>query len=113
MYMGSCLFMFGVPLKMDVLGTSADLYSSFWLGILYFTCGVLYVLAEREPTKKIITASLALSIIATLGTIFAAIEFIKAMVQISVSRFFRVSGEDYTTNYTTTLQGVTAVDQHY
>ncbi|KAI4878647.1 hypothetical protein NFI96_026921, partial [Prochilodus magdalenae] len=110
MYMGSCLFMFGVPMKMDVLDNSTDLYSSFWLGILYFTCGVLYVLAEREPTKKIITASLALSIISTLGTIFAAVNFIKGLVPI-YGPHYGFNFEDH--NYTSMPQEEIAAEQHY
>lgn len=84
MFMGSCLFMFGIPLKMDTSAeTNTDIYSSFWLGILYFICGLLYVLAEREPTKKIITASFALSILSTIGSAVAAIDFIVAMLFIT------------------------------
>uniref|UniRef100_A0A8B9JGZ1 Si:ch1073-291c23.2 n=1 Tax=Astyanax mexicanus TaxID=7994 RepID=A0A8B9JGZ1_ASTMX len=80
MFMGSCMFMFGVPLRKDRAGQSnADSYSSFWLGILYFICGLLYVLSEREPTKKIITASFALSILSVIGSAVAAIDFISAM----------------------------------
>uniref|UniRef100_A0A3B1KH31 Si:ch1073-291c23.2 n=1 Tax=Astyanax mexicanus TaxID=7994 RepID=A0A3B1KH31_ASTMX len=80
MFMGSCMFMFGVPLRKDGAGQSnADSYSSFWLGILYFICGLLYVLSEREPTKKIITASFALSILSVIGSAVAAIDFISAM----------------------------------
>uniref|UniRef100_A0AAR2L181 Uncharacterized protein n=1 Tax=Pygocentrus nattereri TaxID=42514 RepID=A0AAR2L181_PYGNA len=103
--MGFGLFLFGIPLKTDTVDNLSDIYSSFWLGFLYLTCGVLYILAERKPTKKImtwisaplhrlitpdVTASLALSIVSTLGSIFAAIDFIKAMVVISYSRHYRL-----------------------
>ncbi|KAL6466374.1 hypothetical protein MHYP_G00241780 [Metynnis hypsauchen] len=87
--MGSGLFLFGIPVEMDTLDNS-DIYSYFWLGILYFTCGVLYILAERQPTKKIVTASLALSIISILGSIFAAIDFIIVMVVISRSHQYHL-----------------------
>ncbi|XP_036439170.1 uncharacterized protein si:ch1073-291c23.2 [Colossoma macropomum] len=108
--MGSCLFMFGIPPKMDTLESSSDIYSSFWLGILYFTCGVLYILAEREPTKKIVTASLALSIISILGSIFAAFDFIKAMVVISQNHYYRLYST-YSPDNHTELEPV--VEQHY
>ncbi|XP_072526554.1 uncharacterized protein [Salminus brasiliensis] len=89
MFMGAGLFMFGIPLKMDIaMDTSADIYSSFWLGILYFTCGVLYILSERQPSKKIITASFALSILSTLGSIVASIDFITALSFSSYHHFF-------------------------
>ncbi|XP_056326855.1 uncharacterized protein LOC130239610 isoform X3 [Danio aesculapii] len=36
-------------------------------------CGLLYILSERNPSKKMITASLALSIVSTFGVIFAVL----------------------------------------
>ncbi|KAL7855444.1 hypothetical protein AOLI_G00190480 [Acnodon oligacanthus] len=107
--MGCCLFMFGIPLKMEVLDNSSNLYSSFWLGILYFMCGVVYILAERGPTKKTVTASLALSIISILGSIFAAIDFIKGLVFTSVSYRFRMY--DLYSYNVTHLHSV--VERHY
>ncbi|XP_060772864.1 membrane-spanning 4-domains subfamily A member 15 [Neoarius graeffei] len=79
LFLGLCLFMFGIPLKGETMETSADLYSPFWLGILYFICGVLYIQSERNTTKKIVTISFALSIIAILGTVVGAIIFIKVL----------------------------------
>uniref|UniRef100_A0A8B9JHF1 Si:ch1073-291c23.2 n=1 Tax=Astyanax mexicanus TaxID=7994 RepID=A0A8B9JHF1_ASTMX len=80
MFMGSCMFIFGIPMRKDMsLEIQADIYSSFWLGILYFICGLLYIQSEREPTKKIITASFALSILSVIGSAVAAIDFISAM----------------------------------
>ncbi|KAL7841836.1 hypothetical protein SRHO_G00255270 [Serrasalmus rhombeus] len=108
--MGFGLFLFGIPLKMDTVDNSSDIYSSFWLGFLYLTCGVLYILAERKPTKKIVTASLALSIVSTLGSIFAAIDFIKAMVVISHSHQYRLYNL-YESENITELEAV--VEQRY
>ncbi|KAG7314063.1 hypothetical protein KOW79_022559 [Hemibagrus wyckioides] len=83
LFLGLCLFMFGIPLKGDNLETSAESYSPFWLGILYFICGILYIQSERNTTKKIVTISLAFSIIAILGTIVAVIIFIKSLASYS------------------------------
>ncbi|KAF5895640.1 membrane-spanning 4-domains subfamily A member 15-like, partial [Clarias magur] len=80
LFLGLCLFIFGIPLKHDIAETSAETYSPFWLGILYFICGILYIQSERNPTKKIVTISLALSIIAILGTIIGAIIFSKTLI---------------------------------
>ncbi|XP_048061989.1 uncharacterized protein si:ch1073-291c23.2 isoform X1 [Megalobrama amblycephala] len=79
--MGICLFMFGIVIdvRSDVT-TSADMYSPFWLGTLFFICGLLYILSERNPSKKIITASFALSIISTIGAICACVDFSRAIV---------------------------------
>ncbi|XP_009305305.1 uncharacterized protein isoform X4 [Danio rerio] len=46
----------------------------------FCVCGVLYILSERSPSKKIITASFALSIISTIGVVSACMDFIKSMV---------------------------------
>ncbi|NP_001314733.1 uncharacterized protein isoform X1 [Danio rerio] len=79
--MGVGLFLFGIPMTVhtDIM-TSADVFSPFWLGILFCVCGVLYILSERSPSKKIITASFALSIISTIGVVSACMDFIKSMV---------------------------------
>ncbi|XP_052007248.1 membrane-spanning 4-domains subfamily A member 4D [Xyrauchen texanus] len=72
MMMGVCLFMFGMNMELDdTIYVIEDLYCPFWLGTLFFICGLLYILSERNPTKKIITASFALSIVSTFGVIFA------------------------------------------
>ncbi|XP_008287102.1 uncharacterized protein LOC103362507 [Stegastes partitus] len=41
---------------------------SLLMGILFIICGILYILTEHNPTKKTVTISLALSIIAILVT---------------------------------------------
>ncbi|XP_056326852.1 membrane-spanning 4-domains subfamily A member 4D-like isoform X1 [Danio aesculapii] len=70
--MGVCLFMFGIPMTTpkDMM---TDQFSPFFLGVLFCICGLLYILSERNPSKKMITASLALSIVSTFGVIFAVL----------------------------------------
>ncbi|XP_060720359.1 membrane-spanning 4-domains subfamily A member 15 [Tachysurus vachellii] len=80
LFLGLCMFLFGIPVNEDVLESSTDMYSPFWLGTMYFICGVLYIQSERNTTKKIVTISLAFSIISILGTIVGAIKFIKVLV---------------------------------
>ncbi|XP_046699444.1 membrane-spanning 4-domains subfamily A member 4A [Silurus meridionalis] len=79
LFLGLCLFLFGIPLKGGYLDTSSDSYCPFWLGILYFICGILYILSERNTTKKTVTISFAFSIIAILGTIVGVIIFSKGV----------------------------------
>ncbi|XP_056126101.1 membrane-spanning 4-domains subfamily A member 4D isoform X2 [Rhinichthys klamathensis goyatoka] len=81
--MAVCLIMFGIAMNVqsDAM-TSADMYTPFWLAILFFICGVLYILCERNPSKKIITASLALSIISTIGVFCACVGFARAITGI-------------------------------
>ncbi|XP_030626842.1 uncharacterized protein si:ch1073-291c23.2 [Chanos chanos] len=78
--LGSSMFIFGIPLKRDWMESSADFYSSFWMGILFGTCGILYILSERNPTKKIVAASMAVGIIAIVGVLFACVQFVRAML---------------------------------
>ncbi|KAF4105373.1 membrane-spanning 4-domains subfamily A member 15-like [Onychostoma macrolepis] len=79
--MGIGLFMFGIPMNVDSDAlTSVELLTPFWLGILFFICGLLYILSERNPSKKMITASFALSIISVIGVLPALVEFSRAIV---------------------------------
>ncbi|XP_042624226.1 uncharacterized protein LOC122147142 [Cyprinus carpio] len=82
--MGLGLFMFGIPMNTQSYApTSAEQFSPLWLGILFFICGLLYILSERNLSKKIsITASLALSIISITGVLSALVEFSRAIVGI-------------------------------
>ncbi|KAF4105374.1 membrane-spanning 4-domains subfamily A member 15-like isoform X2 [Onychostoma macrolepis] len=78
--MGIGLFMFGIPMNVDSDAlTSVELLTPFWLGILFFICGLLYILSERNPSKKMITASFALSIISVIGVLPALVEFSRAI----------------------------------
>ncbi|KAK2896293.1 hypothetical protein Q8A67_010781 [Cirrhinus molitorella] len=81
--MGIGLFMFGIPMNMERdAPTSAEQFTPFWLGILFLICGVLYILSERNPSKKLITASLALSIISVIGALSAIIDFFRSIAGI-------------------------------
>ncbi|XP_028843956.1 uncharacterized protein LOC114795198 [Denticeps clupeoides] len=83
--LGGSLFIMGIPLKMDDTNSSADAFSSFWLGLLFITCGILYIQAELKISKKIVTASLALSIISILGAVTAFFEFLKSIIYTTYS----------------------------
>ncbi|CAB1338547.1 unnamed protein product, partial [Coregonus sp. 'balchen'] len=81
LFMGSSLFILGIPMRLDTLTSSADTFTAFWLGILFIIPGLLYVLAENNPSKQLVTASLALSIISMLGVTVAFFEFLKGIVE--------------------------------
>ncbi|KAK6301518.1 hypothetical protein J4Q44_G00275710 [Coregonus suidteri] len=68
-------------MRLDTLTSSADTFTAFWLGILFIIPGLLYVLAENNPSKQLVTASLALSIISMLGVTVAFFEFLKGIVE--------------------------------
>ncbi|XP_059374203.1 membrane-spanning 4-domains subfamily A member 15-like, partial [Carassius carassius] len=82
--MGIGLFMFGIPMTtQSYVPTLDEQFTPFWIGILFFICGLLYILSERNPSKKIITASLALNIISIIGVLFALLEFSRVIVAIN------------------------------
>ncbi|XP_073691357.1 membrane-spanning 4-domains subfamily A member 4D [Garra rufa] len=81
--MGVGMFLFGIPMNVHTdAHTSAEQFTPFWLGILFFICGLLYILSERNPSKKLITASFALSIISVIGALSAMIDFSRGIVGI-------------------------------
>ncbi|XP_052469736.1 uncharacterized protein LOC128026526 isoform X1 [Carassius gibelio] len=82
--MGIGLFMFGIPMTSEsFIPTLEEQFTPFWIGILFFICGLLYILSERNPSKKIITASLALNIISIIGVLIALLEFSRVIVEIN------------------------------
>uniref|UniRef100_A0A8C6SF30 Uncharacterized protein n=1 Tax=Neogobius melanostomus TaxID=47308 RepID=A0A8C6SF30_9GOBI len=48
----------------------------FIQGALYIICGILYILTEHNPTKKMVTISLALSIVTLLGTLWMLLHIV-------------------------------------
>ncbi|XP_077376036.1 uncharacterized protein LOC144017916 [Festucalex cinctus] len=49
------------------------------VGAMFIICGILYIITEHNPTKQTVTISLALSIVATLVSIWTAIMVIPTM----------------------------------
>ncbi|XP_071400520.1 uncharacterized protein [Centroberyx affinis] len=67
----------------------------FWLGALFITCGILYILTEHNPTKKTVTISLALSIVALLGAFWAAfMSILPSMAHSSYLRSYEIIHHD-------------------
>lgn len=68
--MGSAFFTFTIAImeeRMDHF-VWTTIPPGFTEGTLFIICGILYILTEHNPTKKTVTVSLALSIVAVLGT---------------------------------------------
>ncbi|XP_026135084.1 membrane-spanning 4-domains subfamily A member 15-like isoform X2 [Carassius auratus] len=97
--MGIGLFMFGIPITTESYIQILEEQKSstpFWIGTLFFICGLLYILSERNPSKKIITASLALNIISIIGVLIALVEFYKAIDEINyIVKYFNFEGQKY------------------
>ncbi|NP_001135330.1 membrane-spanning 4-domains subfamily A member 15 isoform X2 [Salmo salar] len=109
MFMGSSLFILGIPMRLDTLKSSAEIFTPFWLGILFIISGLLYVLTEKNPSKQLVTASLALSIISMLGVTVAFFEFLKGILRIQESHD---SYDYYHEDYNATESGRVAALWH-
>ncbi|XP_059421566.1 membrane-spanning 4-domains subfamily A member 4D-like [Carassius carassius] len=112
--MGIGLFMFAIPMnvKSDA-PISAEQFTPFWLGILFFICGLLYILSERNPSKKIITASLALSIISVIGVLSSLVEFSRAIIGADQIYWSMRLTHETDTNETDTEEEDIYIEQHY
>ncbi|XP_040900306.1 uncharacterized protein si:ch1073-291c23.2 [Toxotes jaculatrix] len=52
----------------------------FLLGTLFIICGILYILTEHNPTKKTVTLSLALTIVAILGAFWTILHILPDII---------------------------------
>ncbi|XP_048864171.1 uncharacterized protein LOC125738817 isoform X2 [Brienomyrus brachyistius] len=82
LFLGVTQFITGIPMKCDITRNSTNIYSSFWLGILFSICGIIYIISEKRVSKKMVTASLAISIISTLGAIKAFMDYVHYMIRL-------------------------------
>ncbi|XP_053290940.1 uncharacterized protein LOC128451152 isoform X1 [Pleuronectes platessa] len=57
-------------------------------GILFIICGIMYILAEHNPTKKTVTISLALSIVSILATLGTDFYFLPDLIQTHYYRHY-------------------------
>ncbi|KAK7913128.1 hypothetical protein WMY93_013339 [Mugilogobius chulae] len=77
----------------------------FLQGTLYTICGILYILTEHNPTKKLVTICLALSIVTLLGTLWTILHIVPDLAHGPYSRDYEYMHENITdTEYFTTLQ---------
>ncbi|XP_041645449.1 uncharacterized protein LOC121511006 [Cheilinus undulatus] len=68
------------------------------VGLMFIACGILYVLTEHNPTKKTVTISLALSIVAILGTCWTLLQMIPEIIHNAHYRYFEYMEENMTDN---------------
>ncbi|XP_043984039.1 membrane-spanning 4-domains subfamily A member 4D-like [Gambusia affinis] len=59
----------GCAMANNDMETSFIIYIPFWQGTLFITCGVLSIYTELHPSKKMVTASLAMYVVSLLGII--------------------------------------------
>ncbi|XP_006638231.1 uncharacterized protein [Lepisosteus oculatus] len=67
LFLGCGHFVLGIPLRMDNTENSSTTFSTFWMGIMYITAGLLCIFCENKPSKKLVTACLSVSIVSILG----------------------------------------------
>ncbi|XP_072565425.1 uncharacterized protein [Paramormyrops kingsleyae] len=54
LFLGGTQFITGIPMKRDITRNSTNIYSSFWLGILFSICGIIYIISEKRVSKKML-----------------------------------------------------------
>uniref|UniRef100_A0A8C9VWE9 Membrane-spanning 4-domains subfamily A member 15-like n=1 Tax=Scleropages formosus TaxID=113540 RepID=A0A8C9VWE9_SCLFO len=77
--LGTSQFLIGIPMKIDLLENSSQSYTQFWLGILFIATGILYILSAKSPSKKLVTASMAVSIVSIIATVLSFFEYLMSM----------------------------------
>uniref|UniRef100_A0A8C9RV61 Membrane-spanning 4-domains subfamily A member 15-like n=2 Tax=Scleropages formosus TaxID=113540 RepID=A0A8C9RV61_SCLFO len=82
LFLGGSQFLLGIPMKLDVLESAATYYTGFWLGIMFISSGILYILSDENTSKKLVTASLAVSIISIIGAFVAFVFFFVTSLRI-------------------------------
>ncbi|KAM3876941.1 membrane-spanning 4-domains subfamily A member 4D-like [Diretmus argenteus] len=71
--LGSSFFILSITmLEGSVPNALKSITPGFWLGAMFISCGIIYILTEHNPTKKTVTISLALSIVSLLGSFWGA-----------------------------------------
>uniref|UniRef100_A0A3Q1JAA1 Uncharacterized protein n=1 Tax=Anabas testudineus TaxID=64144 RepID=A0A3Q1JAA1_ANATE len=71
---------------------------NFMVGSLFITSGILFILTEHNPTKKIVTASLALSIVTILVAFWSVLHLVVHLEPYSHHRHYDYSEDNTTEN---------------
>ncbi|KAM9410469.1 membrane-spanning 4-domains subfamily A member 15-like isoform 2-T2 [Pholidichthys leucotaenia] len=74
--LGSSIFVVSAGTVTDSHYTWAAISPSFVMGTLFIISGILYILTEHNPTKKKVTASLALSIVSIMAACYSMISIL-------------------------------------
>ncbi|XP_074530487.1 uncharacterized protein LOC141793598 [Halichoeres trimaculatus] len=82
---GCAELLMGFPLTGQTLFTSSKIYIPFWQGVLFLVSGSLSIYTEIHPSKKMVTACLALYVVSLLGIMVSAIYRI---ISLSRDRYF-------------------------
>ncbi|KAF3686264.1 Membrane-spanning 4-domains subfamily A member 15 [Channa argus] len=82
--LGLSFFIVPISVNIDLVGPNiwTTTIPVFWMGAVFIICGILFILTENNLTKKTVTLSLALSIVAILSGFYCA------SIMISYLRFF-------------------------
>uniref|UniRef100_A0A3Q1K6U6 Uncharacterized protein n=3 Tax=Anabas testudineus TaxID=64144 RepID=A0A3Q1K6U6_ANATE len=75
-----------------------DILLNFIVGSLFITSGILFILTEHNPTKKIVTASLALSIVTILVAFWSTLSLVVHIEPYSHYGHFYYSADNTTEN---------------
>ncbi|XP_042565468.1 uncharacterized protein si:ch1073-291c23.2 [Clupea harengus] len=96
--LGISIFLMGFPVWLaDGLSES---FISFVLGVLFITCGIIFILSELNITKQLVTAGFALSIVSILGVGIGVCIYIDCLSFAVDDDYYymehNITGQDYT-----------------
>ncbi|KAF7662405.1 hypothetical protein LDENG_00236380 [Lucifuga dentata] len=96
--LGSSFFIFAIVTRKvyDFDSIWTGIPSGFWLGTLFIICGIQYILTEYKPTKKTVTISLALTIVALLGSIWTLSYLLPHIIHYRGEAMYSSSAENIT-----------------
>ncbi|XP_028999775.1 uncharacterized protein LOC114851978 [Betta splendens] len=86
----------GLNIEAVVVNTLSAIPTGFLLGSLFILCGIMYILAEHNPTKKTVTISLALGVVTILIACWNALHMIMNLVFILHYRSYDYSEHNST-----------------
>ncbi|XP_036950214.1 uncharacterized protein LOC119017582 [Acanthopagrus latus] len=95
--LGSGFFIISISLRqLNILHSWAIIPPGLLLGTLFITCGILFIVTEHNPTKKTVTASLALSIMTLLGSCWTILHLIPSVIYTSSYKHYEILEDNIT-----------------
>ncbi|XP_073320440.1 uncharacterized protein [Pagrus major] len=94
--LGTGFFVVSVSLRPITVYLWTVIPPGLFLGTLFIACGILYIVAEHNPTKKTVTASLALSIVTLLGSCWAILHIMPSIIYTYSYRHYEMLDDNMT-----------------
>ncbi|XP_030269287.1 uncharacterized protein LOC115579762 [Sparus aurata] len=95
--LGSGFFIVSISLRQSsIFHIWSVIPPGLFLGTLFIACGILFIVTEHNPTKKTVTASLALSIVTLLGSCWTILHIMPSVIYTSSYRHYEILEDNVT-----------------